>query len=183
MDIEKSAHGIDKQWVVLNDLASLLLRQGKDVPEEVFSRLRVAKGIISYYLLDEHAPFSILLKANNELSKVQSILFPLCERDVAEEYLEKLNKAITGELDVDFPLDRNFFDREIRKRDNIQSIRIRLDGELPPEILSKLSEGYGVIFQYSEELDNCIVIQGEENRVKNALKNFSTLWRFLKDSD
>lgn len=182
MEVKRSAHGVDKQWVVLNELAFLLLQQGKEVPEEAFSRLRIAKSIISYYLLDEHAPFDILLKANNELSKVQSLLFPLCEEDVAREYMEKLRRAVTDDLDVEFPLDRNPFNLEVKKRGNIQSIRVRLDGELQPEILSSLSEWYGVIFEYSRELDNCIVIEGEEGRVKGALRDFSIIWRFLKEN-
>jgi len=182
MNKRRSAHGVDKQWVVLNELVFLLVRQGKEVPEEVFSRLRTAKGMISYYLLDEHASFDILLKANNELSKVQSILFTLCEEDLSKEYMEKLNEAMRDTLDVEFPLDRNLFNTEVKKRKNIKSIRIRLDGELQPEILSNFSEWYGVIFEYSEEFENCIVIEGEEDRVKNALKNFSTLWRFLRDN-
>jgi len=182
MDVKRNAHGIDKQWVVLNELAFLLVRQGKSVPEEVFSRLRIAKGIISYYLLDEHASFNALIEANNELSKVQSILFTLCEEDVAKEYMEKLTQAMMDKLDVKFPLDRNLFNVEVKRRKNIQSIRVRLDGELQPEILSNFSEWYGVIFEYSKEFEDCIVIEGEENRVKDALRNFSIVWRFLRDN-
>jgi len=182
MDGRKSAYGVDKQWVVLNELALLLAHQGKKVPEEVFSRLRIAKSIISYYLLDEDASFNTLLKANNELSKVQSILFTLCDGDLVKEYMEKLTQAMIDKLDVEFPLDRNLFNPEVKKRKNIQSIRIKLDGELQPEILSNFSEWYGVIFEYSKEFENCIVIEGEEKRVKNALKNFSTVWKFLRDN-
>jgi len=182
MDDKRNAHGVDKQWVVLNELAFLLVNQGKKVPEEVFSRLRTAKNIISYYLLDEHTTFNTLLKANNELSKVQSILFTLCEEDLAKEYMEKLTLAMMDKLDVEFPLDRNLFNAEVKKRRNVHSIRVRLDGELQPEILSNFSEWYGVIFEYSRELEDCIVIEGEENRVKNALKNFATVWRFLREN-
>lgn len=182
MENKRSAYGVDKQWVVLNELAFLLVRQGKKVPEEVFSILRNAKNIISYYLLDEHTSFNTLLKANNELAKVQSILFTLCEEDTIKEYMEKLTQAMMDKLDVEFPLDRNLFNTEIKKRNNIQSIRIRLDGELQPEILSNFSEWYGVIFEYSKEFENYIVIEGEENKVKNALKNFSTVWKFLRNN-
>jgi len=181
MDKKRSAHGVDKQWVVLNELAFLLVRQGKNLPEEVFSRLRIAKSIISYYLLDEHASFNTLIEANNELSKVQSLLFTLCEEDVAKEYMEKLTQAMMDKLDVKFPLDRNLYNLEVKRRRNIQSIRVRLDGELQPEILSNFSEWYGVIFEYSKEFEDCIVIEGEENRVKDALRGFSPIWRFLRD--
>ena len=181
MDVKRSAHGIDKQWVVLNELAFLLVRQGKNLPEEVFSRLRIAKSIISYYLLDEHASFNTLIEANNELSKVQSLLFTLCEEDVAKEYMEKLREAMMDKLDVEFPLDRNLYNLEVKRRRNIRSIRVRLDGELQPEILSNFSEWYGVIFEYSKEFEDCIVIEGEDNRVKDALRNFSPIWRFLRD--
>ena len=181
MDKKRDAHGVDIHWMVLNELSILLARRGKEVPEEVFSRLRTVKGMITYYLLDEHASFDILLEVNSELSKIQSLLFSLCDdEDLVEEYMKKLTQAMTGKLEVKFLLDRNLFNVEIKRRNNIQSIRVRLDGELQPEILSKFSEWYGVIFDYSKEFEDCIVIEGEEDRVKNALKNFSTIWRFLR---
>ncbi|MBW9221162.1 DUF2096 family protein [Methanothermococcus sp. SCGC AD-155-M21] len=178
----KNAHGIEKQWVVLEELATKLIHNGKVIPEEVFFRLRIANSIISYYLIDEHASIDMLMKANNELSKIQSVLFSLCDNKLAEEYLDKLSKAMRNDLDVEFPINRNKFNVEVKKRKNVEAIRVKLNNDLQSEILSDLSEWYGVIFEYSGELDNTIVIEGSKDRVKNALKNFSIIWKFQRDN-
>lgn len=178
----KNAHGIEKQWVVLEELATKLIREGKVIPEEVFFRLRIANSIISYYLTNEQVSIDLLIKANDELLKIQSILLSLCDNKLAEEYLDKLSKAMRNDLDVEFPLNRNKFNVEVKKRKNYESIRVRLNNDLQSEILSDLSEWYGVIFEFSSELDNTIVIEGSKDRVKNALKNFSIIWKFQRDN-
>ena len=178
----RNAHGIEKQWVVLEELTTKLIRRGKVIPEEVFFRLRIANSIISYYLINEKVSTDMLMKANNELSKIQSILFNLCDNKLAEEYLNKLSRAMKNDLDVEFPLNRNKFNVEVKKRKDVESIRIKLNGDLQSEVLSDLSEWYGVIFEYSNELDNTIIIEGSRDRVKNALKNFSIIWKFQRDN-
>ncbi|WP_292459677.1 DUF2096 domain-containing protein [Methanothermococcus sp.] len=174
----KNAGGIDKQWVVLAELASILVRKGKMVPEEAFFRLRLANNIITFYLLDDHSSFEVLRDAEKEISKVQMILFGLCDDELAKEYLDKMAKAIRNELDVVFPLKKTTFDTEVKKRKNIESIRIKLNKELQTEILGDLSEWYGVIFEFSKELDNTIIIEGNKDKVKNALKDFSIIWKY-----
>ncbi len=173
----KDARGIDKQWVVLTELASKLVSDERNVPEEVFFRLRISNNIISYYLLDEHATFESLREAEKEISKVQMILFGLCDEETAKEYLDKMAKAIRGELEVEFPLKRSYFNPEVKKRKNIESIRIKLNTDIQIEVLGDLSEWYGVIFEKSKEDDSKILIEGDKNRVKNALKDFSIIWK------
>ncbi len=173
----KNARGIDKQWVVLTELSSVLVRKGIKVPEEVFFRLRIANNIISYYLLDEHASYESLKDAEKELSKIQVILFGLCDSELSKEYLNKMAKAVRNELDVEFPLRKNTFNPEVKKRKNVESIRIRLNNDIQIEVLGDLSEWYGVIFEKSNEEDDKILIEGEKGRVKNALKDFSIIWK------
>jgi hypothetical protein len=174
----KDARGIDKQWVVLAELASILASKGRMVPEEAFFRLRLANNIITYYLLDEHSSFEALRDAEKELSKVQMILFGLCDNELAKEYLDKMAKAVRNELDAEFPLKKTTFNTEVKKRKDIESIRIKLNKELQTEILGDLSEWYGVIFEFSKELDNTVIIEGNKNKVKNALKDFSIIWKY-----
>ncbi|AEH06917.1 DUF2096 domain-containing protein [Methanothermococcus okinawensis] len=174
----KDARGIDKQWVVLAELASVLASQGEMVPEEAFFRLRLANNIITYYLLDEHSSFEVLTDAEKELSKVQMILFGLCDDELAKEYLDKMAKAVRNELNVEFPLKKSSFSPEVKKRKNIESIRIKLNKELQTEILGDLSEWYGVIFEFSNELDDTVVIEGNKDKIKNALKDFSIIWKY-----
>ena len=174
----KGARGIDKQWVVLTELASKLVSEGRNVPEEAFFRLRIANNITSYYLLDEHATFESLREAEKEISKVQMILFGLCDGELAKEYLDKMAKAIRGELDVEFPLKRSSFNPEVKRRKNVESIRVKLNTNIQIEILGDLSEWYGVIFERSKEENDKILNEGDKEKVKNALKDFSVVWKF-----
>ncbi|MDK2790959.1 MAG: hypothetical protein PWP15_1468 [Methanothermococcus sp.] len=171
----KDARGIDKQWVILNELA-FKISEERPVPEEVFSRLRIANNVITYYLLDEHASYDSLKDAEAELSRVQGILFGLCDHELAMEYLEKMGKALRNELDVKFPIKKSSFNSEVKSRKDVESIRVKLQKEIQVEILGELSELHGVVFEYSREDEDKVLIDGEKRRVITALKDFSVIW-------
>jgi len=174
----KDAKGLDKQWVVLSELASKLVEKNISVPEEAFEKLRIANALISYYLLDPHASNKALSDAEKELMRAQSLLFSVCDAELMNEYLDKMAKALRNELDVKFPLNKSIYNREVKKRGDSESIRIKIKNEIQIERLSDLGEWYGVIFEYSEEEKNKILIEGDINKVKKALKDFSVIWKF-----
>ncbi len=174
----KDAKGIDKQWVVLSELASKLIKEGKPVSNETISKIRIAKNIIHYYLIDEHATAESLRDAEKELSFIQMSLFGLCDINLAKEYLDKMAKAVRNELDVKFPMDVSIYNPEIRRRKNSETIRVKLNKEIQTEILGELSEWYGVIFINSVEDNNKIVIEGKKELITKALKDFSIIWNY-----
>jgi hypothetical protein len=172
----KDARNLDKQWVVLSELSAELVNRGVKVPEIVFEKLRLANALLSYYILDPHASINILSNVERELNFVQSQLFSLCDAELTEKYLNKMIKAVRGELDVKFPLSKSNYNREIKKRGNVESIRIKLQREIQIERLGDLGEWYGVIFEYSDERDK-VIIEGCIDRVKKALKDFTVIWK------
>jgi hypothetical protein len=172
----KDAKGIDKQWVVLSELASKLIKEGKPVSNDAISKIRIAKNIIHFYLMDEHAGFESLRDAEKELSQVQMMLFGLCDMDTAKEYLDKMGKACKNELDVEFPMDKSVFNAEIKRKKDVETIRIKLNRELHSEILGELSEWYGVIFENSKEESDKIIIEGKKELITRALKDFLAIW-------
>jgi len=172
----KDAKGIDKQWVVLNELASKL-SQERALPEEVYSRLRISNNILTYYLLDEHASFEVLRDAEKEISRLQAILFGVCDSKVAIEYLDKMGKALRNDLDVEFPLKRSEFNAEVKRKKDSETIRVNVPIDVHIEILGEFSEYNGVIFELSQEEDGKILIEGTREKVISALKDFSNLWK------
>ncbi|XRO77588.1 DUF2096 domain-containing protein [Methanocaldococcus sp. 10A] len=172
----RDARNLDKQWVVLSELSAELVNRGIKVPEIVFEKLRLANALLSYYLLDPHASISILSNAERELNFIQSQLFSLCDADLTEKYLNKMIKAVRGELDVKFPLSKSNYNKEVKKRGKVESIRVKLQKEMQIERLSDLGEWHGVIFEYSDERDK-VIIEGNIERVKKALKDFSIMWK------
>ncbi|WP_423792359.1 DUF2096 family protein [Methanocaldococcus indicus] len=174
----KDTRGLDKVWVVLSELAAELVKKDIKVPEIVFEKLRLSKAILTYYILDEHTTVKTLAKAEKELNYAQSYLFSLCDEELMNKYLKKLEKAITGELDVEFPLPKTKFDTDVKRRGNVESIRIKLLKYIEEERAIDLGEWHGVIFEYKD--DEKVVIEGDIERVKRALKDFGIL---LKKSD
>ncbi|CAB3287690.1 conserved protein of unknown function [Methanocaldococcus lauensis] len=172
----KDVRNLDKQWVILSELSAELVKRGIKVPEIVFEKLRLTYALISYYILDPHVSITMLPNIERELNFIQSQLFSLCNSELLEEYLNKMTKVIRGELNVKFPLNRSIYTKEVRKKGKVESIRVRLQREIQIERLSDLGEWYGVIFEYSDE-DNKIVIEGNIERVKRALKDFAILWK------
>jgi hypothetical protein len=79
---------------------------------------------------------------------------------------------------VEFPLKRSSFNPEVKRRKNVESIRVKLNTNIQIEILGDLSEWYGVIFERSKEENDKILIEGDKEKVKNALKDFSVVWKF-----
>ncbi len=173
----KDAKGLDKQWVILSELINELFKRDVYVPEDVLNRLRIAYTKLSYYLLDEHATLETLRDVEIDLNYIQSKLFPLCEESLFNEFLDKLSKALTGELNVEFPLDRKFFNKEVRKRGKVESVRVKLMKYIDDDRLIDLGEWHGVIFEYSSEDDLKVIIEGEKKRVIKALKEFSIMWK------
>nr|WP_198002528.1 DUF2096 family protein [Methanococcus vannielii] len=172
----KDAKGIDKQWVVLNELASKL-SIGRPLPEEVYSKLRISNNILTYYLLDEHANFEVLRDAEKEISRLQAILFGICDSKMAKEYIDKMGKALRGELNVEFPLKTSSFNVEVKRKKDSETIRVNMPINIHVEILGEFSEYTGVIFEWSQEEDGKVLIEGPKDRVVNALKDFSSLWK------
>ncbi|MBP2143097.1 hypothetical protein J2127_000238 [Methanococcus voltae] len=173
----KDAKGIDKKWVVLNNL-TLELSRKRPIPKEYFDRLRIANNIITYYILDEHADFSVLMDAEKEISVLQGALFGMCDEKMAKDFLDKLGKASRGELDVEFPLKQTPYNPEVKKRKATEVIRVKMPFELHPEILGELSEDNGLIFSQSEEEDLKILIEGEKSKIMTALKDLAVIWKF-----
>ncbi|ACV24927.1 DUF2096 domain-containing protein [Methanocaldococcus fervens] len=172
----KDARNLDKQWVVLSELSAELVGRGVKVPETVFEKLRLANALLSYYILDPHASVNVLSDVERELNFVQSQLFSLCDVELTEKYLNKMMKAVRGELDVKFPLSKSKYNKEVKKRGRVESVRIKLKKEIQIERLGDLGEWHGVIFEYSDEKDK-VVIEGSMERVKKALKDFAILWK------
>ncbi|XRP96313.1 DUF2096 domain-containing protein [Methanocaldococcus sp. 16A] len=172
----RDARNLDKQWVVLSELSAELVNRGIKVPEIVFEKLRLANALLSYYLLDPHASINILSNAERELNFIQSQLFSLCDAELTEKYLNKMIKAVRGELNVKFPLSKSNYNKEVKKRGKVESIRVKLQKEIQIERLSDLGEWHGVIFEYSDERDK-VIIEGNIERVKKALKDFAIMWR------
>ncbi|XRO75652.1 DUF2096 domain-containing protein [Methanocaldococcus sp. 28A] len=172
----KDARNLDKQWVVLSELSAELVNKGIKVPEIVFEKLRLANALLSYYILDPHASINILSNAERELNFIQSQLFSLCDAELTEKYLNKMIKAVRGELNVKFPLSKSNYNKEVKKRGNVESIRVKLQKEMQIERLSDLGEWHGVIFEYSDERDK-VIIEGNIERVKKALKDFAIMWK------
>ncbi len=175
----KDAKNIDKQWVLLNDLAFKLVNNNVSVPESVFHKLRISNSIISYYILDEHATYETLKKAEKELNDIQSILFTLCDNETFQEYLNNMSKSIRGELNVEFPLNKTNYNQDVKKKGNFESLRISFKGDsIQIEMLGELSEWYGVIFNWSEEEKDKVVISGSKEKVVSALRDFSVFWKY-----
>ena len=172
----RDARNLDKQWVVLSELSAELVNRGIKVPEIVFEKLRLANALLSYYILDPHASINILSNAERELNFIQSQLFSLCDAELTEKYLNKMIKAVRGEIDVKFPLSKSYYNKEVRKRGKVESIRVKLQKEMQIERLSDLGEWHGVIFEYSDERDK-VIIEGSIDRVKKALKDFAVMWK------
>ncbi|AIJ05886.1 hypothetical protein JH146_1043 [Methanocaldococcus bathoardescens] len=170
----RDARNLDKQWVVLSELSAELVNRGIKVPEIVFEKLRLANTLLSYYILDPHTSINILSNVERELNYVQSQLFSLCDTELTEKYLNKMIKAVRGELDVKFPLSKSNYNKEVRKRGKVESIRVKLQKEMQIERLSDLGEWHGVIFEYSDERDK-VIIEGNIDRVKKALKDFAIM--------
>jgi len=172
----KDAKNLDKQWVVLSELSSELVNRGIKVSEIVFEKLRLANALLSYYILDPHASIDVLANVEKELNYIQSQLFSLCDTELTEKYLNKMIKAVRGELNVKFPLSRSSYNKEVKKRGKVESIRVKLQKEIQIERLSDLGEWHGVIFEYSDERDK-VIIEGNIDRVKRALKDFAVMWK------
>ncbi|MEO2118054.1 MAG: DUF2096 family protein [Methanocaldococcus sp.] len=172
----KDARNLDKQWVVLSELSSELVNKGIKVPEIVFEKLRLANALLSYYILDPHASMNVLANVERELNFIQSQLFSLCDTELTERYLNKMIKAVRGELNVKFPLSRSSYHKEVKKRGKVEAIRVKLQKEIQIERLSDLGEWHGVIFEYSDEKDK-VIIEGNIDRVKKALKDFAVMWK------
>ena len=172
----KDAKNLDKQWVVLSELSSELVNRGIKVSEIVFEKLRLANALLSYYILDPHASIDVLANVEKELNYIQSQLFSLCDTELTEKYLNKMIKAVRGELNVKFPLSRSSYNKEVKKRGKVESIRVKLQKEIQIERLSDLGEWHGVIFEYSDEKDK-VIIEGNIDRVKRALKDFAVMWK------
>ena len=172
----KDARNLDKQWVVLSELSAELVNRGVKVPEIVFEKLRLANALLSYYILDPHASINILANVERELNYVQSQLFSLCDSELTEKYLNKMIKAIRGEIDAKFPISKSNYNREVKKRGKVEAIRVKLQREIQIERLSDLGEWHGVIFEYSDERDK-VIIEGDIGRVKKALKDFAIMWK------
>uniref|UniRef100_A9A993 DUF2096 domain-containing protein n=1 Tax=Methanococcus maripaludis (strain C6 / ATCC BAA-1332) TaxID=444158 RepID=A9A993_METM6 len=173
----KDAKGIDKQWVILNELASKVSKI-KPLPEDVYSKLRIANNIITYYLLDEHADFEVLRDAEKEISKIQVILFGLADPDTSREYLIKMGQALRNEIDLEFPLKQTTFNTEVKRKKSSETVRITMPVEVHIEVLGELSERNGVIFELSHEDDQKVLIEGVKERITAALKDFSVIWKF-----
>jgi len=172
----KDARNLDKQWVVLAELSAELVNRGVRIPEIVFEKLRLANALLSYYILDPHASINILANVERELNYVQSQLFSLCDAELSQKYIDKMVKAVRGELDVKFPLNKANYNREVKRRGKVEAIRVKLQREIAIERLGDLGEWYGVIFEYSDERDK-VIIEGSIERVKRALKDFAIIWR------
>lgn len=173
----KDAKGIDKQWVILNELASKVSKV-KPLPEDVYSKLRMANSIITYYLLDEHANFEVLRDAEKEISKIQVILFGLSDPDTSKEYLIKMGQALRNEIDLEFPLKQNTFNTEVKRKKSSETIRVTMPVEVHIEVLGELSECNGVIFELSHEDNQKVLIEGVKEKITAALKEFSVIWKF-----
>jgi hypothetical protein len=172
----KDARNLDKQWVVLAELSAELVNRGVKIPETVFEKLRLANATLSYYILDPHAPINILANVERELNYVQSQLFSLCDAELSQKYIDKMVKAVRGELDVKFPLNKANYNREVKRKGDVETIRVKLQREIAIERLGDLGEWHGVIFEYSDERDR-VIIEGNIERVKRALKDFAIIWR------
>ena len=172
----KDARNLDKQWVVLSELSAELVNRGVKVPEIVFEKLRLANALLSYYILDPHASINILSNVERELNFVQSQLFSLCDAELSQKYIDKMVKAVRGVLDVKFPLNKANYNREVKRKGDVETIRVKLQREIAIERLGDLGEWYGVIFEYSDERDK-VVIEGSMERVKRALKDFAIIWK------
>jgi len=172
----KDVRNLDKQWVVLSELSAELVNRGAKVPEIVFDKLRLANSLLSYYILDPHASIKTLADVERELNFVQSQLFSLCDAELTEIYLNKMMKAVRGELDVRFPISKSNYNKEVKKRGRVEAIRVKLQKEMQIERLGDLGEWYGVIFEYSDK-KNKVIIEGDIKRVKRALKDFAVIWK------
>ena len=98
------------------------------------------------------------------------------KEELSQKYIDKMVKAVRGELDVKFPLNKANYNREVKRRGKVEAIRVKLQREIAIERLGDLGEWYGVIFEYSDEKDK-VVIEGSIERVKRALKDFAIIWR------
>ncbi|ENN96326.1 hypothetical protein J422_03164 [Methanocaldococcus villosus KIN24-T80] len=172
----KDARNLEKIWVVLSEMSAELVNKNIPVPEDVFDKLRLANSMISYYLLDPHVDAKLLIEIEKVLNNIQSKLFTLCDEELMNIYLNKLNKAIRGELEVSFPISKSNYNKEVLRKGNVERVRIKLQKDIAIERLGELGEWYGVIFEYSEEKDK-ILIEGEINRIKTLLKDFSVIWK------
>lgn len=144
-----------------------LRRKGKAIPTDVFEDLKAAKILISISKVDSSSRDAT--NVEYYLGKVESYLLSLAEdgfgKEYAEDYLEKIRKARTADVEERTQSFSSFFQGIPRGED---WIRLKMEDLVDCEKVEEIANNLGL--SYRQQREGFLLVHGEGEKIRLLVK-------------
>jgi len=163
----------EARWKLMADLVTELRRSGESIPADIMKNLRSAKTMIEILKVNRSHSEN-LLRIEEYLNDVESyLIFATKNRfgtKYVDEWMSRLLKVQRGDqaeetrrptkFPLGVPRDKHW-------------VRIRVSKEIPLEKIKQLSEEIELTNKIQE--DGCLLVYGEENKMKRFVKKMAEI--------
>ncbi|MGB9675620.1 MAG: DUF2096 family protein [Candidatus Bathyarchaeales archaeon] len=158
-------------WKVLEEMIAEFRKRGLPTPPEVISDLKSAKTLINILKADPTCTEKSQ-KIEEFLMKVESYLASEGQKKFGAEYVEtwlrRVDEAMQKPHEEEEEAETRFVPGLPREH---KWIRVKPSSELPIEKLKRLAEESNL--SYEMQSDGCLLVYGEEARIKDFVKKSS----------
>jgi hypothetical protein len=173
---------MEQTWMVLVDLLTDLKKRGVEISQAVTEDIRMAKTLINFYKVDPTDPErnKEVKRINEFMSSVQIALMDFAEKqgdDYRELWMEKLKKVSRGEQLYKLGEKKSKF--VVGAPSGFSMVRITFKKPISEDRLQEIEEYHNVIMEF--ENDEIVVIYGDDEHIKDSLKEISPFFKEQMD--